>query len=192
MRGAMANRNSPPPPPPKWQQVVVPKASPTPQPAEAEEPNVFVIPEDRLDDPREQVPWFGRLPDHAKEDLRERWRAQVGASGEQKERKKVTTQRWIAEAVALLALAEVVLQKPTPASFLIAAALGVPVGWAGARLKLGAIRYGFVAACAWLLFGAFAGSRHFAYYVISVLIVFCVAAAFGVSHRLDRFDATEL
>jgi len=188
----MANRNSPPPPPPKWQQVVVPKADEPAPSAQTEEPAVFAIPEDRIDDPREQVPWFGRLPEHAKEDLRERWRAQAGAAGEQKERKRVTKRRWVAEAAAVFFLAEAVLQSPSLPGLAVATTVGVAVGWAGALLKPGPLRYGAIAAVAWVLFGAFAGSRHLAYYVISIPIVLCVAAAFGVSHRLDRFDATEL
>jgi hypothetical protein len=160
--------------------------------APAKEPRVLAIPEDRIEDPREQVEWFGRLPEHAKEELRERWRGQEGTRGDQKRRRKDTTLRWILEGGALLLLAEAVLQKPTLLGLALASAAGAAVGWAGALLKPGALRYGVLVALVYAVFGAVAGSRHMAYYVISLPIIFGVAAALGTTHRVQRFDGTEL
>jgi hypothetical protein len=157
------------------------------------EPGLVVeVPEDRLHDPREQAPLFARLPEHAKEDLRDRWRAAEGARGDQVLRRKETALRWVAEGAALLALAEALLHTPTRLGLLLAAGVGAATGAVAAALKPGPLRYGFLFMAVYIVFGGLLGSRHVAYYLFTSPLVLGLAGALATTHRLQRFDATEL
>jgi hypothetical protein len=189
----MGNRGSPPPRPPKWQQVIAPLSPPPAAEGEgAGEPKVAMVPEDRLDDPRELAPSFARLPDHAKEDLRNRWRRQEGVHAEQVVRRKDTTHRWVAEGAAIFFVAVALLQMPTRLGLVVAAAVGAGLGAVASRLKPGPLVYGFFFAAVYALFGAFSGFKNLVWGIISIPIVFGVAAALATTHRLQRFDRTEL
>jgi hypothetical protein len=187
----MGSRASPPPPPPKWQQVIAPKAR---EEGEAPEPPSVVVdvPEDRLDDARELAPSFARLPDHAKAELRDLWRRQEGVHGEQRERRKETSHRWAAEGAGLLLVSVALLMMPTRLELLLAGVLGAALGYAASRLKPSPLMCGFVFAAAYVAFGGCTGFRNFAYGILSIPIVLCLAAALATTHRIQRFDSTEL
>ncbi|MCK6460796.1 MAG: hypothetical protein L6Q95_13000 [Planctomycetes bacterium] len=193
----MGNRASPrppepPPDPPKWQQVLAPKALEERDVPEPEQGLVVQVPEDRLHDPREEAPLFARLPEHAKEDLRDRWRAVEGVRGDQVLRRKETALRWVAEGAALLALVEALLHTPARLGLLLAAGVGAATGACAAVAKPGPLRYGFLFMAVYIVFGALLGSRHVAYYLFTSPLVLGLAGALATTHRLQRFDATEL
>ncbi len=188
----MANRSSPVPPsqPPKWQQVIAPVAR---EEGEAPEPPaVLSVPEDRIDDPRELAPSFARLPDHAKEELRDRWRAQEGVHGKQVMRRKETAHRWVMEGAAVFFVSVALFQMPTRFGLILAAVIGGAIGFLAARVKPGALRYGVLFAAFYVAFAAFWGFKNLVFGTLSIPFVFGVAAALAATHRLQRFDSTEL
>lgn len=191
----MGNRANPPspPPPPKWQQVIAPPAPPAEEKREVPEPQgVFVVPEDRMDDPRERSEPFARLPDHAKEELRDLWRGQEGVRGDQVVRRKETALRWVLEGAGLFYGAVWLFQTPSQLGLMIAGALGGAIGLGAARAKPAPLVYGLVFCTAYALFGAVSGSSSGFFAILSVPMVFGAAAALGVTHRIQRFDSTEL
>ncbi|MFI5402051.1 MAG: hypothetical protein ACHQ1G_03870 [Planctomycetota bacterium] len=141
---------------------------------------------------REQAEWFARLPEHAKEELRDRWRAQEGVRGDQVLRRKETSYRWVAEGAVLFFLAVAVLQMPSRLGLILAAVIGAAIGRVAALVKPPPLLYGVVFAAVYAVFGAFSGFRNFVFGVLSIPIVFGVAAALGTTHRLQRFDSSEL
>lgn len=153
---------------------------------------VFETPEDRAGDAREEAEWFQRLPDHAKEDLRERWRTQEGEGRHQKKRRKRTTRVYVVESTVIFLLLEILLHSPTWISALAAPLFGAATGLAAGLLRSNGPTYASLFSAGYLLFGATAGGRHFAYYLLSVLIVLCIGSALGVSHRLQKFDGSDL
>lgn len=180
--GTMGNRASPqppPPPPPKWQQVIAPPAR---EEREAPEP---------IGD-RERAEWFARLPDHAKEEIRDRWRAQEGVRGHQVQRRKETSHRWVVEGAALFFLSVAILQMPSRLGLVLAAVIGGAIGRVAALVKPGPLVYGIVFSAACAIFAAFSGFRNLVCGIISIPIVFGLAAALGTTHRLQRFDSSEL
>ena len=176
--------------PPKWQQVIAPKAQ---EEGEAPEPpSVVEVPQDRLDDAREVAPSFARLPDHAKSELRDRWRTQEGVHGEQRERRKETSHRWTVEGAALFFLSVALQMMPTRLELLIAGALGAAIGYAASRVKPSPLIYGLVFSAAYAAFGAFTGFGNLVLGLFSIPLVLCVAIALALTHRIQRFDSTEL
>jgi len=169
----------------------VEKAQEVPEP-ESEPVPVVHVPEDRVHDPREEAPLFARLPEHGKEELRNRWRAAEGSSAEQVSRRGETSHRWVVEGAALFSLSVGLLQMPTRLELILAGFLGAVIGWVAARVKPPPILYGILFAIAYGLFGAISGFKNFLFALISVGVVFGIAAALATTHRLQRFDATEL
>lgn len=185
----MGNRASP-QPPPKWQQVIAPKAQ---QEGEVPEPpSVVEVPADRLEDARELAPSFARLPDHAKAEMRDRWRKQEGVHGEQVLRRKDTSHRWAAEGAGLFFLSAALLLLPTRLELLLAAVLGAAIGYAASRVKPTPLVYGLVVSAAYLLFGACTGFSNLVYGILSAPLILCVAMALAMTHKVQRFDSTEL
>lgn len=150
------------------------------------------MPEDRIEDPRERVEWFARLPGHAKEELRDRWRAQEGVHGEQVVRRKETSHRWAAEGAGLFFLSVALLQMPTRLGLILAAALGAGIGYAASRLKPSPLVYGLAFSTAYAVFAAFSGFRNLVFGIFSIPLVLCIAIALAMTHRIQRFDSTEL
>jgi hypothetical protein len=192
----MGNRASPRPPeppehPPRWQQVIAPPAAK--EEARVAEPNLVVrVPEDRLHDAREAAPHFARLPEHAKEDIRDRWRAAEGARGDQILRRRDTTHRWAVEGAGLFFLSVALLQMPTRLGLILAACAGAGIGSVAARVKPAPLVYGLAFSTAYALFGALSGFRNLVYGILSIPIVLCAAMALATTHRIQRFDSTDL
>jgi len=172
--------------------VIAPRAQ---EEREAPEPGqglVVEVPEERLHDPREEAPLFARLPEHAKAEIRNRWDAAEGVRGDQVARRKDTALRWVAEGAALLFLAEALLHTPTRLGLMLAAAVGAATGAFAAALKPGPIRYGFLFMAVYIVFGGLLGSRHVAYYLFTSPLLLGLAGALAATHRLQRFDRTEM
>jgi hypothetical protein len=164
-----------------------------PEPAVVPDPTVVLVPEDRMHDARETAPLFARLPEHAKEDLRDRWRAAEGSRAEQVVRRGETSHRWVVEGAALFCVSVGLFQTPSRLELLFAALAGAGIGWAAARAKPPPLLYGVLFATAYTFFGAVTGGfGGLLYAVFSLGIVFGVAMALAATHRLQRFDSTEL
>lgn len=172
-----------------WQEVY----SEPEEPGEfVDEGNVTIVPDDRMDDPREQEEWFTRLPEHAKEDFREAWRVQEGEGRHQKMRRKHTTHHYVIEMAAVNAVLAIVLDSPTFLGLLFAAGFGAVAGLAAAALRASNNVYAFFLVFAWLSWGAFFGQLHFAYRMISLLIVVGIGMAIGATRRMQKFDGSQL
>ena len=63
--------------------------------------------EDREHDLREQEEWFHRLPEHAREEMRDRWRAQEAGTQKVRETRRLTTKRHVVEGAAIAAFCAV-------------------------------------------------------------------------------------
>jgi hypothetical protein len=153
---------------------------------------VVEIPADRIEDPRELSPSFARLPDHAKAELRDRWRAAEGTHGKQVERRRDTSHRWALEGAGLFFLSVAFLQMPTRLGLILAAAFGAAIGYAASRVKPSPLVYGLAFSAAYVVFAAFSGFRNLVYGVLSIPLVLCIAIALAMTHRIQRFDSTEL
>lgn len=70
--------------------------------------------------------------------------------------------------------------------------IGAGIGRVAAIVKPGPFVYGIVFSAACAIFGAFSGFRNLACGIISIPIVFGIAAALGTTHRLQRFGSSEL
>lgn len=191
--GAMGNRASPEPPPqpPKWQQVIAPKVREE-EAREAPEPTVVEVPGDRLDDPLECAPLFARLPEHAKQDIRSRRDAAAGTRADQVARRQETSHRWVVEGAGLFFLSVAFLQMPTRLGLILAALIGGALGWVAARAKPAPFLYGLLFSMVYTLFGAFSGFKSLVYAIFSIPIVLTIAMALALTHRIQRFDSTEL
>lgn len=193
----MGNRASPRPPepphdPPKWQQVVAPRAAKKEPAAVPESGVVAEVPADRIHDEREEAPLFARLPEHAKEDLRDRWRAAEGSRTDQVARRKDTALRWVVEGALLLGLAEGLMHIPTRLGVLLAVGIGAATGAFGAIAKPGAVRYGAVFMVVYMAFGLILSDHAFVYYLMTAPLLLGLAGALAATHRVQRFDASEL
>ena len=151
---------------------------------EADNSAVFEIPEDRAHDPREQEGGFLRLPEDAKDELRDGWRFTERLRAEVKSRRKRTVRVYMVESVILLA----VLTVFTPQAIPLAAVIGVGCGWLGWKLRAGTLIYGWVGALGYALVMALTGVLN--------LFAFALAAfgfgLLGMIHQLQRADRTEL
>jgi hypothetical protein len=141
---------------------------------------------------RERAEWFARLPEHAKEELRDRWLAQEGVRGDQVLRRKETAYRWVVEGAVLFFLAVALLQTPSRLGLILAAVIGAAIGRVAALVKPPPLLYGVAFSAVYAMFGAFSGFRGLVFGILSVPIVLGLAAALGTTHRLQRFDSSEL
>jgi len=148
---------------------------------------VVEIPEDRAHDPREQEPWFLRLPPEARDELRVRWRRAEGTSGERLRRRRDTVLAWVAEAVLLLWFLTYFAWRALPVALVVGAAMGL-LGW---RAKLGHIAYGWLGAIAFVIVIAVSGTASIASLWGFVLAAF-LSALLAQTHRLQRFDGSEV
>ena len=149
------------------------------------------IPEDREHDPREQAEWFCRLPEHAREEYRDRWREQEGGTQKVRETRRQTTKRYLAEGAAITAFCAILVGSGFVA-LILAALVGGAMGAIARALRL--VRFGYAALAAVtypLLFGlplSAAGAFQLFHGVIFVTL-FAMA---GAMHELQRFDSSEI
>lgn len=150
-----------------------------------EVPRVHEIPADRWHDPREQQPWFQRLPRHAQEEMRAKWRAAEGATEAQAQRRRRTNLRYVLEGMALLAVTEFLFSPPE--IILTAAAFGAFAGGLAAWRRAGPYMYSAIAFWVYLLFFLLTPGGNIFGYIFFVGT--CTAA--GAIHMLRQSDGSE-
>jgi hypothetical protein len=148
---------------------------------------VRAAPPVREPDPREQAEWFRNLPDHAKEEFRERWRIQEGRAERQVERRRSTEVRYLVEGVMLFAVLEFFFFGLSAGRLLLLAVPGIALGWICYRIRAGCWRYVAVAAPFHLAVYGALGLIMVGHFIVFV----CVAAALGFTHEMLRADGTE-
>jgi len=154
--------------------------------------SVFVIPEDRVDDPREQTEWFARLPDHAKDEFREMWRIEEGQGKHQKLRRKHTTHQYVVEMAGVVAFFAILCDSPSLVGILFAPIVGGAAGFLAASLRASNWLYAVILTAGWLTWGAFFSELHFVFRMISLLLVVSIGYAIGTTRRTQKFDGTQL
>ncbi len=174
---------------PAWQRVVATETDYVPKTPTAP---VYDIPEDRAHDAREQVEWFQKLPEHAKEDIRDAWRRADGEHRLQRERRRHTSKVYVWEAAVAFVVLELVLMSPNFMNLVLALIFGAVAGALTALFRSSAGSYCIIFTSFYIAFGLTSGSNHFAYYVLGGVIVACIGAMLGRMHTLQRFDGTEL
>jgi hypothetical protein len=91
---------------------------------------------------REQEDWFQRLPEHAKEDMRERWERSAFHNDEIKHRCARTRRRYVLEATAWFVIVFWMFHVWTWDGALLAAAAGSVVGLMAFFIRAGVFHYG--------------------------------------------------
>lgn len=138
-------------------------------------------------DAREQAPWFRNLPDHAKEEFRERWRAQEGRTDRQLQRRKGTEVRYVIEGIMLFAVLEFLFFGLSVGRLALLTVPGTLLGWISYKIRADIWRY---VAVAFPLYLAVYGALGL--FAVGHFIVFiCGAAALGFTHEMLRADGTE-
>ena len=147
--------------------------------------NVFVIPEDRMEDPREQEDWFARLPDEAKDELRDRWRMEEGKAPVQAQRRMTTLNRYVLEGLILFGTMELLFG--TTLSCLLAAVVGGIAGYVAGRIRSGSMRQGIVFAVAYMPLLLVVPRPN----LFGLLLVASAGSLLGSMHNIQRFDGSE-
>ena len=109
---------------------------------------VHEIPEDREHDPREQEEWFHRLPEQAREEMRDRWRAHEHGTQKVRETRRLTTKRYVTEGAAIAAFCAVLVGAGI-FGLILAALVGGVMGAIARAARLTRFGYGALAAVAY-------------------------------------------
>ena len=136
---------------------------------------------------REEAEWFQRLPEHAKEEFRARWRVEGGRTERQIERRRGTEVRYLIEAIMLFAVLEFLFFGLGVGRLLLLAVPGLALGWICNKIRADRWRYvGVAVPIYFAVYGAFG------LFAVGHFIVFiCVAAALGFTHEMLRADGSE-
>ena len=141
----------------------------------------------REPDTREQASWFHNLPDHAKEEFRERWRADDGRAERLIERRRGTELRYLVEGIMLFAVLEFLFFGLGVGRLLLLTVPGTLLGWIAHKIRADRWRYVAVAFPLYLLvYGAF-GVLAVGHFIVFI----CAATALGLTHEMLRSDGTE-
>ena len=141
----------------------------------------------REPDTREQAEWFCRLPEQAKEEFRERWRAEEGRTERQFERRRSTEVRYLVEGVMLFAVLEFLFFGLSVGRLLLLAVPGIALGWICHKVR--ADRWRYVGVAMPLYFAVYGV---FGLFAVGHFIVFiCMAAALGFTHEMLRADGSD-
>jgi hypothetical protein len=151
------------------------------------EPVVHAIPEDRVHDPREQEEWFQRLPPHAQEEARDRWRDDEDESEERKRRRHDTTMRYLIEGVLLFSGTLFFFRSISFVTSLTAIVAGVAMGAVWRHLRMGQWGFTMVAGIFYFLYFGIFGLNPFEFITFITL-----AAGMGAMHEFQRYDGSEL
>ena len=151
------------------------------------EPIVHTIPEDRVDDPREQEAWFQQLPPHAQEGCRERWRDDEDASKDRKQRRHDTTVRYLVEGVLLFSGTLFFFRSISFTTSLTAMMAGAAMGAVWRYFRMGQWGFTMVAGVFYFLYFGVFGLNPFEF-----MIFITLAAGMGAMHQIQRFDGSEL
>jgi len=148
---------------------------------------LHAIPADRAHDPREHAEAFLRLPDDAKDDLRDRWRIAEGQTDRMKGLRKNSIRGYVIEMAVTFVIFNAFVILFHPIVLLVALVVGGLTGWVAGRFRAGTSLYPAIAGCGYvvmMLLGA--GANPFA-----ALSIVSLTALLGYSHSMRRFDQTE-
>mgnify|MGYP006969366751 FL=1 len=138
-------------------------------------------------DPREEAEWFRRLPEHAKEEYRERWRLEGGREELRHARRRSTEVRYLVEAVLFLAVLEFLFFSLSAKRLMLLAVPGIAMGWVCHRIKANRWTYTMVALVPYLvLYGI--PSLDAPWFLV---IYLGCAGALGFTHEMQRADGSE-
>ena len=151
------------------------------------EPIIHAIPEDRVHDPREQEASFQRLPPHAQEEFRERWRDDEDASEERKQRRHDTTVRYLVEGVLLFCGTLFFFRSISFFTGLEAMVAGAAMGFVWRYFRMGQWGFTMVAGVFYFFYFGVLGFNPFEF-----ITFISLAAGLGAMHEFQRFDGSEL
>ncbi|MHC4954243.1 MAG: hypothetical protein ACYTGZ_10155 [Planctomycetota bacterium] len=159
---------------------------------EASEPPLEVaflheIPEDRAHDAREHAEEFQRLPEEAKDDLRDRWRRAEGQTVRMKTLRRYSIRGYVIEMMVTFVFFHFFVILFHPWILPVAIVIGGLTGWVAAKLRAGTSLYPAITFAGYLLMVMLgAGANPFA-----ALSLVSLSALLGYSHTMRRFDQAE-
>ena len=152
---------------------------------------VHEIPEDRVHDPREEAEWFCRLPEHAREEYRDRWRVQEVGTQKVQETRRQTTTRYVVEGTAITVFCAILIG-PGFWTLILAPLVGGAMGAVARALRLLRFGYGALAAIVYPLFFVVPLTAAGAFQLFHGVIFVTLFAMAGAMHELQRFDSSEI
>lgn len=141
----------------------------------------------REPDAREEAEWFQRLPPHAQEEMRERWRLQAGRTEQLAQRRRGAEVRYVIEGWMLFAFLEMLFFGLSVNRLLLLAVPGVALGWVAHRIRADLWRYMVVAVALYFAVYGLLGLIALGHFIVFT----CAAAAIGFTHEMLRADGTE-
>jgi len=138
-------------------------------------------------DPREEAEWFQRLPEHAKAEFRERWRAESGRNEQQHARRRRTEVRYLVEGVLLFAVLEFLMIGAGAGRLLFLVVPGGLLGWICSRIRANRWTYVGVGVAFYFAVYGLLGLFALGHFIVFV----CVATALGFTHEMLRADGSE-
>ncbi|MHC4956817.1 MAG: hypothetical protein ACYTGN_00480 [Planctomycetota bacterium] len=140
-----------------------------------------------MSESREKADWFQRLPEHAKDEMRERWERSAIHNEDIAERRARTRRRYVVEAAVWFVIVFWMFHPWSWGDAALAAAAGSVVGLVAFFIRAGTFHYAPLGALGYLLFAIAYG------YVSIFPFILCTvgSSALGVSHMLNRYDFVE-
>jgi hypothetical protein len=142
-------------------------------------------------DPREQQEWFQRIPEHAREEFRERFRSEEDGPEHVREVRRLTTKRYLIEGAVIAGFCALLVAVGL-LGFLFVALGGAAMGAIARAAGLYRFGYAALAAVAYpFLFGLTltAGGAFQLFHAVIFVSLFSMA---GAMHELQRFDSSEI
>ncbi len=149
---------------------------------------VHDLPEDRVGDPREEQEWFQRLPEHAKEEMRDRWRGQERQLDRIRQRSKESIVRYAVEGAAILPLFEIVFFSPGWLRIGASILAGALMGLVCALTRAGQYRYLLVGPPFFLGMRLLFGFGPFILEAFGAVLYVSLSALLGFSHDLRKAE----
>ncbi|MCZ6572026.1 MAG: hypothetical protein O7C98_02545 [Planctomycetota bacterium] len=150
--------------------------------------HVHDLPEDRVGDPREEQEWFQRLPEHAKEEMRERWRGQERHLDRIRQRSKESIVRYAVEGAAILPLFEIIFFSPGWVRFGASIIAGALMGLVCALTRAGQYRYLLIGPPFFLGMRLLFGFGPFILEAFGAVLYVSLSALLGFSHDLRKTE----
>lgn len=148
---------------------------------------VSYTPEDRIHDPRELEAWFQRLPEHARDEFRARWRVEETRLEDHRLRRRGTTTRYLVEGVALYVVPLLVLSDVSLGVLLPCVGIGLAVGFLAARVRAGTFAYPGFALAGYVAIVLATGYLN----ILAFIFYVSFGALLGLGHSLQRYDGSE-
>jgi len=154
--------------------------------AEAAEP-LHQIPLDREHDPREEAEAFQRLPEEAKEEIREVWRRQEGTHEDMRMLRRYSIRGYVIEMACVFVFFELFAMLRHPFVIIPAAIIGAATGWVAAKVRAGQSSYPFIAGVGYILLSCTGAGMNF----FAGVAIVSLSTMLGFSHTIRRFDRWE-